>query len=65
MGDVTRMREDARSVWVRPWLESAMQDVTYALRGEDVGRDPHDTPSCRTQWFRQRVTRLPAVRAES
>src|SRR5881628_1653345 len=33
MGDVTRMREDARSVWVRPWLESAMQDVTYALRG--------------------------------
>src|SRR5450759_1239330 len=33
MGDVTRMREDARSVWVRPWLESAMQDVSYALRG--------------------------------
>jgi putative ABC transport system permease protein len=33
MGNVTQMREDARAVWVRPWLESAMQDVAYAWRG--------------------------------
>ncbi|HVT39458.1 MAG TPA: ABC transporter permease [Gemmatimonadaceae bacterium] len=33
MGNVTLMREDARAVWVRPWLESAMQDLAYAFRG--------------------------------
>jgi predicted permease len=33
MGSVTRMREEARAVWVRPWLESAMQDLGYAWRG--------------------------------
>jgi putative ABC transport system permease protein len=33
MGKVTAMREDSRAVWVWPWLESAMQDITYALRG--------------------------------
>jgi len=33
MGNVTGMREDARAVWVWPWLESAAQDIAYALRG--------------------------------
>ena len=32
MGNTTRAREDARAVWIWPWLESVMQDVRYALR---------------------------------
>ena len=32
MGNMTRAREDARAVWVWPWLESVWQDVAYALR---------------------------------
>jgi predicted permease len=32
MGNVARAREDARAVWVWPWLESVWQDATYALR---------------------------------
>ena len=32
MGNTTRAREDARAVWISPWLESVMQDVRYALR---------------------------------
>jgi predicted permease len=32
LGNITRSREDARAIWLRPWLESAWQDVVYALR---------------------------------
>ena len=32
LGNVTRSREDARAVWLRPWLESVWQDVVYAVR---------------------------------
>src|SRR5580698_682633 len=32
MGNVTLAREDARAVWIWPWLESVIQDVRYALR---------------------------------
>jgi predicted permease len=32
MGNITLAREDARGVWVWPWLESVWQDVGYALR---------------------------------
>ena len=33
LGNVTLAREDARSVWIWPWLDSVRQDVGYALRG--------------------------------
>jgi len=32
MGNATLAREDARAAWIAPWLDSAWQDVTYALR---------------------------------
>jgi predicted permease len=32
MGNTTLAREDARAVWIWPWLESVMQDFRYALR---------------------------------
>lgn len=32
LGNVTRAREDARAVWLWPWLDAAQQDVRYALR---------------------------------
>ena len=32
LGNVTRSREDARAVWLRPWLESVWQDAVYAIR---------------------------------
>jgi predicted permease len=32
LGNVTLAREDARRVWVGPMIESAWQDVSYALR---------------------------------
>jgi predicted permease len=32
MGNTTLAREDARAVWIWPWLESIMQDLRYALR---------------------------------
>jgi len=32
LGNVTMMREDARAVWIAPWLESVGEDVRYALR---------------------------------
>jgi putative ABC transport system permease protein len=32
LGNVTRAREDARAIWIGPWLESVWQDVVYALR---------------------------------
>ncbi|MEZ4457045.1 MAG: hypothetical protein R2882_10935 [Gemmatimonadales bacterium] len=32
MGNATLMREDARGVWIWPWLDRLGQDVRYALR---------------------------------
>jgi predicted permease len=32
MGNLTRSREDARAVWIWPWLQSVWQDAVYALR---------------------------------
>ena len=32
LGNVTRAREDARAVWLGPWLDSVWQDVVYAVR---------------------------------
>lgn len=32
LGNVTMMRENARAVWIAPWLESVWQDVRYAVR---------------------------------
>lgn len=32
LGNVTRSREDARAVWLRPWLESVWQDIVYTVR---------------------------------
>jgi putative ABC transport system permease protein len=32
LGNVTLAREDARGVWIWPWLESVWQDAAYALR---------------------------------
>jgi predicted permease len=32
MGNVTRAREDARAIWIGPWLESVWQDTVYAVR---------------------------------
>jgi predicted permease len=31
-GNVTRIREDARAVWVRPWVDQCRQDLRYAIR---------------------------------
>src|SRR5262245_11024915 len=33
LGNVTLAREDARGVWIAPWLEGLWQDVRYAARG--------------------------------
>lgn len=33
LGNVTRAREDARGVWIWPWLESAWQDLRLGVRG--------------------------------
>src|SRR5215831_10890761 len=33
MGNTTLAREDARAVWLLPWIESFWQDVAYAVRG--------------------------------
>src|SRR5262245_29178527 len=32
MGNITLAREDARGVWLTPWIESVGQDVAYAAR---------------------------------
>ena len=32
LGNVTQSREDARAVWIWPWLQSVWQDVGYAMR---------------------------------
>jgi macrolide transport system ATP-binding/permease protein len=33
LGNVTLAREDARGVWLLPWIESFWQDITYGIRG--------------------------------
>jgi predicted permease len=33
LGNVTRIREDARERWSVPWLDHLQQDVRYAIRG--------------------------------
>lgn len=38
MGNVTLAREDARAVWIWPWLESLWQDAAYGLRA--MRREP-------------------------
>jgi len=32
MGNTTLAREDARAIWIWPWLESVYQDLVYAVR---------------------------------
>jgi hypothetical protein len=32
LGNVTLMREDARHVWIGPWLDSVAQDARYGVR---------------------------------
>jgi len=32
MGNITRAREEARAVWIWPWLESVWQDLAYGVR---------------------------------
>jgi putative ABC transport system permease protein len=32
-GNVTRIKEDARDVWIWAWAEQLLQDVSYRLRG--------------------------------
>ena len=38
LGNTTLAREDARAVWIWPWLESIWQDIVYALRS--LRREP-------------------------
>lgn len=38
MGNTTMAREDARAVWIWPWLQTVWQDAAYALR--TMGREP-------------------------
>ena len=38
LGNVTRLREEARDRWSIPWLDHLQQDVRYALRG--LRREP-------------------------
>ena len=38
MGNRTLAREDARAVWIWPWLESVFQDLSYGLRS--LRREP-------------------------
>src|SRR5258708_29909667 len=33
LGNVMLAREDARAVWIWPWLESIWQDLAYGVRG--------------------------------
>jgi hypothetical protein len=33
MGNVTLAREDARGIWLLPWIESLWQDLAYGIRG--------------------------------
>jgi putative ABC transport system permease protein len=38
LGNITLAREEARGVWIGPWLESVWQDASYAVRA--IGRNP-------------------------
>jgi putative ABC transport system permease protein len=38
LGNLALAREDARAVWIGPWLDSVRQDVSYALRS--LARNP-------------------------
>src|SRR5947199_3708739 len=38
MGNMTLAREDARAVWIWPWLERIWQDAAYGLRA--MRREP-------------------------
>ena len=38
LGNTTYMREEARAVWIWPWLESVWQDLAYAMRS--IRRQP-------------------------
>ena len=38
LGNLTLARENARGVWIGPWIDSVRQDVSYALRA--LGRNP-------------------------
>lgn len=38
MGNITLAREDARAIWIWPWLESFRQDAAYAFRA--MRREP-------------------------
>src|SRR5229473_4649702 len=38
MGNQTLMREEARAVWIWPWLESIWQDLSYGIRS--LRREP-------------------------
>ncbi len=38
MGNLTRSREDARAVWIWPWLQSVWQDLAYGFR--NLRREP-------------------------
>jgi predicted permease len=38
LGNVTLAREEARAVWIAPWIESVWQDVRYAVRS--LARQP-------------------------
>ncbi|HSC28008.1 MAG TPA: permease prefix domain 1-containing protein, partial [Vicinamibacterales bacterium] len=38
MGNVALAREDARAIWLWPWLDSVRQDARYALRA--IARQP-------------------------
>ena len=37
-GNATLAREDARNVWLLPWIESVWQDIFYAIRA--LWREP-------------------------
>lgn len=50
LGNATSMREDARRVWIAPWLESVWQDLRYAWRG-----------CVRRPWFTTGVVSMLAV----
>ena len=38
LGNVTRVREDARDRWSIPWVDNLQQDIRYAVRG--LRREP-------------------------
>jgi len=55
VGNLTRIREDARERWSIPWLDQLQQDVRFALRG--LARSPVLPPrsSSRSAWASARM----------